>query len=501
MGEGRRESEKSAPALHAALPSWLWAALFVALAAWGLTDVRWRGSIDPDDPLVHKSDFTVFTEAGAAFFDGRNPYDVSNPRGWKYLYPPLFAIAVAPLAKLDPQWQAVVWYFISLLICCGCYRESLRVWRVVGPVCRTGPDDLARSRPADGTYPPAWLGVMAAATLALPTFNCLQRGQVGVLIAYLMILGLRLVLKCRSWRGAFGGGVALALAITIKFTPILPVGILLATLFLAAFFGTRKLADGLAARPTARAWGAIAGTGAGMLLFLFALPSLFVGPAANWRHLQTWVDRVVVHRDMGAENNSGFYSVRNQSLDNAVARLGNWAANALAGGPSDELTEDASGASHAPVEPADMHRALTGVKALLAVLLLAVVWRAARLNELLEIAAVSGLACTLALIVSPLSWAHHYLLWLPALVTIPCWLWQSGHARWAKRLAIAPCVLMVVHYVLLDWSGRAGVLGLGTTVWFIAACTIPLRRKAKSRGDAETRSEEVFTLRELRASA
>ena len=25
---------------------------------------------------------------GAAFFDGREPYDVTNIRGWKYLYPP-----------------------------------------------------------------------------------------------------------------------------------------------------------------------------------------------------------------------------------------------------------------------------------------------------------------------------------------------------------------------------------------------------------------------------
>ena len=463
------------------LPSsrrWLWAALLAALAAWGLTDVRWRGSIDPDDPLVHKSDFTVFTEAGAAFFDGRNPYDVSNPRGWKYLYPPMFAIAVAPLAKLDPQWQAVAWYFFSLLLCWGCYRESLRVWRVVGPVCRTGLENAARSRQAGGTYTPAWLGWMAAATLALPTLNCLQRGQVGVLIAYLMILGLRLVMECRTWRGAFGGGVALALAITIKFTPVLPVAILLATLLLAALFGQRELTDGLAARPTARAWGAIAGTGSGLLLFLFVAPSLFVGPAANWRHLQTWVDRVVVHRDMGAENNSGFYSVRNQSLDNAVARLGNWAAYALADGPSDELTEDATGASHAPDEPAAIHRTLTGVKALLAVLLLAMAWRAARRNESLELAAVFGLACTLALIVSPLSWAHHYLLWLPALVTVPCWISQRGQTAWAKRLAIAPCVLMVAHYALLDWTGRAGVLGLGTTAWFIAACYVSLRSPA-----------------------
>jgi hypothetical protein len=273
------------------------------------------------------------------------------------------------------------------------------------------------------------------------------------------------------------------------------VGIFVATLVAAAWIADKKAPDGLAALPTkARAFGAVAGTSVGLLLFLLMLPSLFVGPAANWRHLQTWFDRVVVHRDMGAENNSGFYSVRNQSLDNAVARLGNWAAFELAGGPSDQLTEDAAGTSRAPAEPAGLHRALTAVKGLLGLLLLAVAWRAARRNDLVEIAAVFGLACTLALIVSPLSWAHHYLIWLPALVTVPPWIWQRGESRWAAWLAIAPCVLMVVHYLLLDWTGRAGVLGLGTTVWFIAACYVSLRQPIAASTEYGVSSTEERTV-------
>ena len=104
--------------------------LALALIVWGFTDVRNRGRVDPDDPLAHKTDLTVYTEAGRAFFDGRNPYDVSNPRGWRYLYPPLFAILLAPLAALAPQWQAVVWYFVSLLFALGCWRESRRIWRL-----------------------------------------------------------------------------------------------------------------------------------------------------------------------------------------------------------------------------------------------------------------------------------------------------------------------------------------------------------------------------------
>ena len=78
---------------------WLWFALLIAIVVWGWVDVRRRARIDPDRPTVHKTDFTVYTEASAAFFDGRDPYEVTNPRGWHYLYPPLFALMLAPLAS------------------------------------------------------------------------------------------------------------------------------------------------------------------------------------------------------------------------------------------------------------------------------------------------------------------------------------------------------------------------------------------------------------------
>ena len=73
-------------------------ALTAALIVWGLVDVRNRGRIDPGNLVEHRTDFTVYTEAGAACFDGRDPYGVTNARGWGYLYPPLLAILVAPLA-------------------------------------------------------------------------------------------------------------------------------------------------------------------------------------------------------------------------------------------------------------------------------------------------------------------------------------------------------------------------------------------------------------------
>ena len=95
----------------------------------GIHGIRKRGRYDPARPMNHMTDLTVYTEAGAAFFDGRDPYSVANPRGWHYLYPPLLAIVLAPLAKLDSQWQVVIWYFFSLAVAWGCCYESLRLLR------------------------------------------------------------------------------------------------------------------------------------------------------------------------------------------------------------------------------------------------------------------------------------------------------------------------------------------------------------------------------------
>ena len=86
----------------------------VVFAIWGWCDVRLRGYVDPQNPTLHKTDFTVYTEAGAAFFDGRDPYSVTNARGWNYLYPPLFAIVVAPLHALPPEFQVLVWFGLSM---------------------------------------------------------------------------------------------------------------------------------------------------------------------------------------------------------------------------------------------------------------------------------------------------------------------------------------------------------------------------------------------------
>ncbi len=332
-----------------------WAVLALVLVVWGLTDVRNRGRWDPATPLNHMTDLTVYTEAGAAFFDGRDPYAVSNPRGWHYLYPPLLAITLAPLSSLDSQWQVVIWYFFNLAVAWGCCYESLRLLRLV--------------KPAALFAAPRWLVGLTAAAMLFPALNCLQRGQVGLLVTYFVLLGLRLTLGGRSWLGWAAGGFALALAITIKLTPIMPALFLVALLGLPVVMGWNRSKLPQAAT-------LLGGLTAGLVLFLLLLPAAAVGWSANLHHLHRFVELIVLNHDVGGENDLTYHSVRNQSLTNAVYRLGNWVAFAWDGGP-DDLAEPKPGETVVmPMDQPIVHRVLMVIRLGLLVLLTAVGWRA-----------------------------------------------------------------------------------------------------------------------------
>lgn len=488
----------------------IWTALALILIGWGFTDVRNRGRWDPARPMNHMTDLTVYTVAGAAFFDGRDPYAVANPRGWHYLYPPLLAIVLAPLSKIDSQWQVVIWYFFNVALAAGCCYESLRLLRLFNPVTPNSPStkaDVARNNGNSIHAPgllagaPIWLVISAAGAMLLPMLNCLQRGQVGILITYLVLLGLRLVLGGRTWRGWAAGGIVLALAITVKLTPIMPALFLAAAMGLPAVMRWKRNAN-----PPARSAPAIAllgGMAAGLMLFLFLLPAVAVGWSANVRHLHRFVDLIVLNHDVGGENDLTYRSVRNQSLENAVYRLGNWMAYAWCGGPSD--LAEAETQPPMPMDHPIVHRTLIVVRLGLLALLAVVGWRAAKRGGPLDFAAAYGAACVATLLVSPLSWGHHYLIAAPGTLIVPLWFWQRGQTRAAKALAYSSFALMWGHYLLLDWTARAGMLGIGTTIWFLAAAIGMLRGDsatgAAATGNSDPRANSgAKTSPELRAA-
>ena len=241
--------------------------LLIGMAVWCCVDVAPRADVRPGH--MHRTDLTVYTEAGAAFFDGRDPYAVASPRGWHYLYPPLFAILIAPLASLEPTIQATIWFGVSVLLCCGCFMECRRLINL-------GLKEDNESRSASSVTVIAAFTWLAA---AFPVLNTLQRGQVGVAVLYPLLLGYRLVLSQQRGAKLFGGTI-LALPVALKLTPALPVGVVLMQRFAVSQSARRAQKRSLATAPAA-------GLLLGLFLFFCLIPSAFVGWTSNARHLQT----------------------------------------------------------------------------------------------------------------------------------------------------------------------------------------------------------------------
>jgi len=515
----------------------VWIALVAGLILWGWLDVRQRGFIRPDAPDEHKTDLTVYTEAGAALLDGRPPYEVANPRGWTYLYPPLFALLLAPLSHLQPQDQVFVWYLISLGFCFGCYLEARRLFRAVIEQSTPPADDshcsvLPYVDKASGKPPavipddPAgnppmrhfrdltpMLGWSALAAAALPTLNCLQRGQVGVLKLYLLLLGVRLVLTGRSRWMCLAGGLILALPAVMKIIPAVPAGVFLLALVGSAWAARTRgsiavrvnrsaspMQDSITA-PVQRAGVALGGAAAGVLLFALLLPGAVLGWKNNLDHLETWAGMMLSKAaDGGLDPRSGnSRSARNQSMQNAVVRLGNFAMYLAGAGPDDQ---DVPLTAHQPLPPMPMdhpivQKGLVALRAVLFAAVLIVAWRLGTAGSRLDLAAAFGLGCVAMLVISPIARGHYFMLYVPAVIFVPLWLERHGDLKLFEKplshvLAVGPAVLVIAHYTMLSVTGRMGLLGLGTTGWLMAALAACDRLMARphSRTAAPSASED-----------
>jgi hypothetical protein len=228
------------------------------------------------------------------------------------------------------------------------------------------------------------------------------------------------------------------------------------------------------------------GVVAGLLLFSLFVPAACLGWNANLRHLQTWY-RVAMTKAVDVRQ-TGFgehvRSMRNQSLDNAAYRFGNWLIRETIDGPDDTLIDDPA----RPKQKLPMDSELAGrlilvgrVAALTALLL--VVLRVAASGEAIGSAASFGLACAATLVVGPVARGSYFLLVLPAVVFVSLWLIQLGRPRTALATAFVPAGLVWLYYVLLPVSGRTGLLGLGMAAWFFAVCALLERLLARKRSE------------------
>lgn len=429
-----------------------WAVYFgilFALLIWFVLDPLRRARIDPENPSLHMTDFTVYTEAAKAMLAGDDPYAVTNIRGWPYIYPPLFAVLVSPIAELPDPWPAGIFFWISILCLLGAYCE-----------CRHLLDRVHQSGNTSRRQEMIFLG-LAFATALFPALNCLQRGQVGLVLLYCLLLGVRLILRPRGPQIWILGGVILMLPVAIKLTPALPVACLAGMLLVQALQRThlRK-----------RFASVTAGLAFGTVLYFLLIPAMLVGWSRNLELLDTFHHKVSSKvNDVRTDDFGGHVaSKRNQSLSNAAYRGGNWLAARLQLGPDDLLAETPG--SQLPMDHPAANLLLLVLKGLVLAALGAVALRAAVCKDRLALLTAYGLAIVATFLVSPVARGHYYLLWIPGCLFLSLWMWRQHQYRQAWHVALWPLVLTVLHYALLDYTGRVGLLGLGTTVWFFLGC-------------------------------
>jgi hypothetical protein len=288
--------------------------MLLALAivvAFGLLTVRrtaWRWT-----PMT---DFTVYLRAGWAVREGTSPYQVTNAQGWHYIYPPLFAILVAPLAdppdlpttheeayrglaaeNLKLTCIVASWYMVSvILLMLALHWLAAAVEEKLPP-----PRDRAQARKR------WWYWRLTPLLVCLPSILItLSRGQVELLILFCLAGAIAALLRGRQYQA----GLWLALPICIK---IIPAALLLYPLWRGQ-------------------WRCLAGCAAGLLIGLVAIPVAALGPQTAWTYNKEFA-RVMLLPALGlggaldssrAHEIIEMNSTDNVSLLNVVYNMTHW---------------------------------------------------------------------------------------------------------------------------------------------------------------------------------
>ncbi len=220
--------------------------------------------------LQNRSAFIRWREQLLALDVGDNIYD-----HYVYPNPPIMALVLKPLADIEPAYAgALVWYYLKV----GMALASLYwVFRLVE---------------GQGVPFPPWAKALVVLLSLRPIMGDLVHGNVNLFILFLVTAGLYAFHKGRP----AGGGLLIALAVACKVTPALFVPYLV----------------------WKRAWRALAGFAVGLFLFLWVVPSAFLGWDKNQELLASWTRHMIVPYVVGGEVTS---SHENQSLPGAATRL------------------------------------------------------------------------------------------------------------------------------------------------------------------------------------
>ncbi|WP_422926450.1 glycosyltransferase family 87 protein [Singulisphaera sp. PoT] len=257
------------PAADAAVPDFdrhfrraIWiAALITAVGA---------ALVYADKAAEDRSAFIRWRHQVLSFWEGVNIYDEMM-----FPNPPIFPITLYPFASLPKLTGAITWFTLKVAL------TTISIWLCFRMV-----------RPAGSRTLPSWIqGPVILLTLR-PIMGDLHHANNNLIILFLIVASLY------SWRKGYDilAGLILALAISYKVTPALFV----------PYFAYK------------RSWRTVGATCVGMVLFLFVVPSMIIGPSFNLECLATWWKRMM--SPFIIKGNSSSQEI-NQSLPGVLTRL------------------------------------------------------------------------------------------------------------------------------------------------------------------------------------
>ena len=264
--------------------------LFFALFAW-ITLFR-AGPYGPPGQQwgspAHRTDFTVYRDAAAAVLHGQDPYAIRSVRGWAYVYPPPYSIAMIPFALLPLPVSVLAWYFV----CVGL---------TISAVSMSG--QLAGSKLMGEPKRVAVLFIPALVVSVWFTVG-LTRGQASVLMSWLVIAAIFWENKGRTLAAA----ACLAGAVLLKAF----------ALILLCYYAWR------------RRWTMAAATLVAIVLGGLVLPSAVWGWHGNLHYISEWTHEVAAPA-LGSESSRSHSELydqllsmerpRNQDLGSVMQRL------------------------------------------------------------------------------------------------------------------------------------------------------------------------------------
>lgn len=200
-------------------------------------------------------DFPVYYAAGRSLLSGRTDLyspDFALGRVMDYRYPPFFLMALFPLWLLPYSVAAYIWCLLSVIEIAGCVVIVRRTFKISKLM---------------------WLAV--ALVVAQYFVMALHYGNAQLLAVFLLFAALYFAQRRKDLAAA----ILMALAITIKLTPVL----------LLPYFALKRRWTMLAA----------------VVVFLAAIniaPSAYFGFRDNNRLLTTWYDHVVASQEFHEDN-------------------------------------------------------------------------------------------------------------------------------------------------------------------------------------------------------